>query len=153
MFGYSDKISLSVINALDKDGNIIDFQLSFPISEDFEIPDNILQVSIFEMRQDIGYQGFNSFKIFIGTCSSIDEMYEAGILDKTVIRENLHIKRLDKKICYFDNEKGNHVIYTTVDRGDIVVKNKDEMKNVLINISNEFASIKSSIARIKKMGE
>ena len=42
MFGYSDKISLSVINALDKDGNIIDFQLSFPILEDFEIPANIL---------------------------------------------------------------------------------------------------------------
>ena len=151
MFGYEDKITLSAINAINKDGEIIDFHLSFPIEYDFDVPENILQMSIFEMRQDIGINGFNSFKIFIGTASSIDNMLEDGRLKNTVIRENLHIERLDRSICYFDNEKGEHVIYSTVNPGDIVVKDIEEMKKILISISNEFGSIKSSIQRIKKM--
>ncbi|MBP5683900.1 MAG: hypothetical protein J6X02_01420 [Bacilli bacterium] len=74
MFRYGDKLTLSGINVVNKNGDIIDYHLSFPLEDtDFDIPEDVVEISIFEGHDDIAYL---SFKICVGDITNIYKICE-----------------------------------------------------------------------------
>jgi len=147
MFGYNEKCNLCIVNALD---------LSLPIDNDFKIPKNVVQVSVFEYIDGINPGGYSVFNIYIGEIKKLGEFISTVNYDPKSFGI---MERLDKRvllednICYYTNKKNTKIIYTKVNEQDIVVKNLDEMKEVIINISEEFRNIKSSINNIKTLSK
>lgn len=153
MFGYNDKLTLTAVNVINKDGEIIDYNLSFPIDEDnFSIPKDIIQMSIFEYHEEREITGYEAFKIYVGKTTSIRKICESEATN-VKFKNNL-IKKLDSpddKICYFDDSNGNHIMFSKINKGDIVVDNNDELKDALIYISNKFQNIKDSSLEIRRI--
>ena len=150
MFASNDNITLSCINVLNKDLKIIDFNLSFPLYDtDLEIPDDVIEVSIFESHLGRNNYGYVVYKICVGEVTSIEEIANSNepyLFDR---RAFSNIKRVDDKLCYYTNSDNVHLIYEQLNSDDIVVKDVNELKMVLINISNNFKCIKEAIDSIR----
>lgn len=152
MFRYNDKITLIATNAINKDGKIIDYILSFPITEDnLVIPEDVIQMSILEYHEGYQNYGYESFKICVGKTTSIKEMCE---LQKDNIEFYAHVlnsvETSNDKLCYLDDSTGKYSIFAKINDGDIVVENIEQLKDALILISNNFQKIKSSVLAIKE---
>ena len=66
MFHYEDKITLTADDLINRNGDITNYKLSFPIIEDeLNIPDDIIEVSIFEGNEGFDTFGYKSFKICV----------------------------------------------------------------------------------------
>ena len=51
MFGFSDKVTLTLINGANNDGVSIPFTLKLPVEdESFEIPEDLASVDVFEYQ-------------------------------------------------------------------------------------------------------
>lgn len=153
MLGCSDKITLCAINFTNKDGEIVNYHLPFPIKEDFELPNDIIGVSIFETHLGICNYGFTAFNIYVGNITTIKgtiDHYNTGKGYK-IIPDN--IKSIDDKLCYYNDNHDNWIVFAKINEGDIVVKDLEELKMVLITISNNFENIKEAISNIKKANE
>ena len=149
MLGCDDKITLCAINFTNKEGEIINYHLPFPVKEDFELPNDIIQVSIFETHQGICNYGFTAFNIYVGnitTIKGIIDHYKTGKGYKIIPDK---ISSVDAKLCYYNDNHDNWIVYAKINEGDIVVKDLHELKIVLINISNNFSNIKEAITNIK----
>ena len=153
MFGYNEKVTLTGNNIINKDGKFVDSVIKFPIDEEsLNIPDDVIQMSIYE-----GYDGKvtyigESFKIYVGGITSLREICDSNkenvsMLDHDVFKK---IKSVDDKVCYYETDGYWHV-FAHVNDGDIVVKNIDELKNVLVFISNRFNNIQKSIVDVKEL--
>ena len=148
MFRYGDKLTLSGINVVNKNGDIIDYHLSFPLEDtDFDIPKDVVEISIFEGHDDIAYL---SFKICVGDITNIYKICEdkqnVYLFEKRAFSE---IKSPGDDICYYKDSNNAFVVFSKINIGDIVVSNIEELKMVLINISNRFKCIKNSIDMIR----
>ena len=148
MFRCGDKLTLSCVNVVNRDGKIVDYNLSFPLEDsDFDIPNDVVEVSIFEAHDDVGYI---SFKILVGEITDIEKIcedkYNAYMFDKRAFNE---IKSIDDRLCYYYDPDGFYYVFAKVNEGDIVVSNIEELKMELIYISNHFKNIKDSIATIR----
>ena len=149
MLGCNDKITLCAINFTNKDGEIINYHLSFPIKEDFELPNDIIQLSIFETHQGICNYGFTAFNIYVGDITTIKgtiDHYKTGKGYKIIPDK---ISNVDAKLCYYNDDHGNWIVFAKINEGDIVVKDLHELKIVLTNISNNFSNIKEAITNIR----
>ena len=149
MLGCNDKITLCAINFTNKNGEIINYHLKFPIDAYFEIPEDIIQVSIFETHQGICNYGFTAFNIYVGDITTIKETidhYNSGKGYKIIPDK---IKSIDTKLCYYNDEHDNWIIFAKVNNNDVVVKDANELKSILINISNSFENLQNSINNIK----
>jgi len=149
MLGCSDKITLCAINFTNKDGEIINYHLSFPLKEDFEIPEDVIQVSIFEAHQGFSNYGFTAFNIYVGNITTIKgtiDHYNTGKGYKVIPDK---IKSVDAKLCYYNDNHDNWIVFAKINEGDIVVKDLQELKMILITISNNFENIKEAIGNIK----
>lgn len=152
MLGYSDKFTLTTINAISKDGKKLDYVLSFPLEDnDFYIPDDIIEISIFEYHEGYTNYGFIPFKIYVGKTTSIKEIVDshkenisffAGVTDT--------IKNTEDRLCYFLDDKENKKVFARLNDGDIVVEDTDGLRDALITISNNFQNIKNSVSRIRQ---
>ena len=150
MFHYNDKVTLTAANSINKDGKITNFNLSFPIKNDnFIVPEDIIQIYIYECT-DNSFLGSISFKICVGRTTNLSTLVNSkeqfSFLDRNI---SIGINRVDDKLCYYDDDNGKHVIFAKINKGDIVVRDTEELKNLLINISNEFLNIKTSVSKIK----
>lgn len=151
MLGYEEKITLTGANALNKDGKIIDYTISFPIVDtDFDIPKGVIQISIMEGQWGRQNYAYTAFKIHVGQITSISEICEKKD-QKVKFYYNVvkNIKDPDDKLCYYIDDSGKYIIFARIDKGDIVVKNLHELKIVLMTISNNFKNIKDAITNIK----
>ena len=75
MFGYSDKVTLSGVNVINKKGQIIDLNLKFPLDEkNLDIPDDVIQMSIYEGFDGPDCFAVESFKIYVGGITSLSEI-------------------------------------------------------------------------------
>ena len=150
MFHYNDKVTLTAANSINKDGKIVNFNLSFPIKdENLVVPEDIIQIYIYECT-DNSFIGSISFKICVGKTTNLSTLVKSkeqfSFLDRNI---SIGINRIDDKLCYYDDNSGKHVIFAKINKGDIVVKDTEELKKLLIYISNEFLNIKTSVSKIK----
>lgn len=148
MFRNGDKLTLSCINVINKGGKIIDYHISFPLEDsDFDIPEDVVEMSIFEGHDDIGYL---SFKICVGDITNLykicNDKEGAYLFERRAFSD---IKSPDDDICYYNDSNNVHIVFSKINEGDIVVSDIEELKRVLINISNNFKSIKDSIVMMK----
>ena len=153
MFGYNDKITLTATNAINKEGKIIPYSLSFPIGEsDFVVPNDIRQISIMEYHE--GYETYitESFKIYIGRIISLENLCSASQTNKVQFVNNLLSKAnsLGEQVCCYENDGKNMIAYAIVRKSDFVVENTEQLKECLLYISENFKNIKESISNIQK---
>ena len=147
MFRQSDKMTLSVINVTDKNGKIIDLHLPFPIKdESFEIPKNIVKVSIFEYHQNVVSDGFIAFNIYVGKITTLASLAEENKRCVVIPRD---IKHIDDKLCYYTDLDNKKVAFAKINPGDKVVADTEELHDILLRISRNFAQIKNAISSIK----
>ncbi len=156
MFGFNDKVTLTGINTINQNGEIIDYIISFPITDyDFDIPEETIQISIFEGHLGRENYGYTAFKICVGEITSIEEICEKQnnnikFLNKDIAKS---IKNVDDKLCYYEDKDGKYIIFARIDDGDVYVKDIRELKKVLITISNNFENIQSAVTNIRKAKE
>ena len=150
MLEYNDKMTLTGINAINKKGKIIDYNLVFPLkNDDFCLPEDIVEISIFEYHEGYENYGFKALKICLGKITSIREICESH--DDNIKFERRVFEEIvtpDDNLCYFD-EDGQKIVFSKINPGDIVTKNLDDFKSALISVSDNYRIIKSAIERIR----
>ena len=147
MFGCYDEVNLVLLNAVNKDMEVVDFILKFPIEEkDFVIPSDIVYMDVMEAHVISGQYSFGSFRIHVGKTAT----FEGLLRDKFCINKQVfdELDSCDDEICYYD-EDDKHIVFAKVNEVDIVVKDIDELRMVLLSISDSFKNIKDSTAQIK----
>ncbi len=153
MFHYEDKINLVADNIVNRNGDITNYKLTFPITEeDLNIPDDIIHVSIIECCEgfDSSY-GYESFKICVGKITSFNEIRRNEIKNVIFGKKAIScMEGLDDKLCYFKNDNNIYMVFAKIDEGDIVVETQEELKEALMFISKRFETIQNEILRIKE---
>ena len=151
MFRYNDKLTLMAINFLNKKGDISNYRLSFPIDkEKLDIPKDIIKLSIFEYHEGYETYGHEIFKICVGNLTSIARICKNHEYNYDFLGNIAgSIKSPNDKLCYYDNELGKRIIFAKINEEDRVVSNIGELKDTLIDISDNFMNIKTSILRLK----
>ena len=150
MLGFNDRFTLTATNAINKQGEELDYYLKLPIENDAAIPKDIIQISIAEYHMGHGIHGTEAFKIYIGKTINVDRLCHDDTKD-VEFRPNVveSVDTPEDELCYFDSEDGKHIIFAKVNHGDIVVDNIDELKEALMVISKEYKNIEASISRIR----
>ena len=91
---------------------------------------------------------FMAFSIYVGEKSSLNDLITSN--KKIAIKNNAKIENLDNPLLYrIINNK--IIILRELNSNDIVVQNKEELQQVLKNLSLEFQNIKDTIQRIRKL--
>ena len=65
MFGYGDRITLSLVNGADINGKAVPFNLRLPAAEDYEIPEDLSVVDVFEYQEGSSTNGLIVFMLVI----------------------------------------------------------------------------------------
>ena len=157
MLGYNDKFILIGNNIINRKREMTNHTISFPITEDnLYIPEDILQMSIFEYHEVNEYKsyGYEVFKIYVGKITSINQICSSST--KNVKFKNNVLKSIkteEDKMCYFDDDLGRHIVFAKLNKNDIVVDNIEELKNALIFISKKIQNIKDITLDIKRYNE
>ena len=150
MLEYNDKMTLTGINAINKKGKIINYNLVFPLNDDdFYLPEDITEISVFEYHEGYENYGFKAFKICMGKITSIREICESHDNDVKFERRVFEeIVTPDDNLCYYDEDDKKN-IFSKLNQGDIVVKDLDDFRSALISVSDNYRIIKSAIERIR----
>lgn len=154
MFAYNEKITLTVMNVRDRYGKLLPISISLPFNiKNLNFPENISQLSIIEYHEGIETYGHRAFNIYVGEVGTIEEIIKKDI--KIRINNNFHseIKSCKEQLVYQQIEENMVYIFASVQGNDIVVKNVEELAEILKIISKEISSIKRSVAKIRKLGK
>lgn len=96
MFGVHDKVTMVGVNAKDMNGEPLNYIIRFPIdNDDFDIPEEIRQISIMEGFTDLKSEGCKiSFEIFIGKKTKLKngEQRQANDFLYGIVYDPLHIE-------------------------------------------------------------
>lgn len=155
MFGVNDRTSLTGINVFNKNKKLSGYVLKFPFNvEELDIPEDMVQMTIFE--NDSGYVNFGHavFKICIGDITTLAAVNNNSEEERLEFFPGLfdELDGTDNKIFYFIDDTGKKVLFSKVNDNDIVVSNLEEAKKVLIKMSNEYRTIKEATTRLKNCG-
>ena len=121
MFGYADKVTLTLINGADNNGCPVPFTLKLPVEdESFELPKNLASVDVFEYQEGTTNNGIIVFSIFVGEKATIDELIDIKDGLKIELRREIEIPGVDYPICY-QVVDGKNVILSSIP-GDIYLK-------------------------------
>ena len=152
MLGQGDKITISGINAINREGDVIDFQVSFPIEGELKIPEDLVKLSIFEYQEGPHFSGKKAFRICVGQTTSVREICEKNDMNCSFVQNSFkEIKGIDDVLCFYIGENGKKTIFARVNNEDIVVGNLEELRNVLYEISYNVENIYGSIGNIKSL--
>lgn len=153
MFGFSDKVTLTLINGTNNDGCSIPFTLKLPVEdESFEIPEDLASVDVFEYQEGTVNNGVIVFSIFVGEKSTIDKLIDIKDGIKLELRREIEIPGVDSPICY-QVVDGKRKIFANVDDSDLVVSNHDELRTAILKLSNNYSEFCSSVQKVKCFGE
>ncbi len=155
MFGVNDRTSLTGINVFNKNKKLSGYVLKFPFNgEELDIPEDMVQMTIFE--NDSGYANFGHavFKICIGEITTLDEINNNSKLERIEFFPSVfdELEGTADKIFYFIDDTGKKVLFSKVNDEDIVVSDIKEAKRVLTKISNEYRTINEATTRLKNCG-
>ena len=154
MFAYNEKINLTVMNVRDRYGKLLPINLSLPFNvKNLNFPENISQLSIIEYHEGIETYGHRVFNIYVGQTGTIKEILDKKVKIKINNNLNEEIKSVKEQLVYYQKDDGNIHIFASLHGNDIVVKNVEELEEVLKIISKELSSIKRSVAKIRKLGK
>lgn len=149
-----ERVMLKAVNAVNKKGKLLDFNLEFPIKdENFIIPEDIVLLDLFEYHEtNEGKYCKKLFKICVGKINTweyfcINEPDKINVTDEVINS----LGKGNNKVCYFDKSDGKHFIFTKVNPEDVVVNNTKELKEILIYISNNSKNTNESISNIKNI--
>ena len=151
MFGNNDKITLTLYNAMGKNGKLLPFVLSLPVGdEDIEIPENVLQMRVDEYNQGSQDCPAVAFYIYVGKVSTVASLFNGN--KKLEISKNIDsIESIDMPICYYTSDDDRNIIFAKVNDNDIVVEDTEELKKVITIISNHFAKVKDEVSKVKEL--
>lgn len=152
MFGNNDKITLTLVNAMDKNGRLLPFVLSLPVGDkDIVIPENVLKMDVFESNITFQEYGSVAFSIYVGKVSTVMSLFNENKNNLKISKGLNHIEDVDMPICYYTSDDGRNIIFAKVNDNDIVVKDTEELKKVIVNISKHFTKIKNEVSKIKEL--
>lgn len=153
MFGYADKVTLTLINGADNNGCPVPFTLKLPVEdESFELPKDLASVDVFEYQEGTVNNGVIVFSIFVGEKSTIDELIDIKDGIKLELRREIEIPGVNSPICY-QVVDGKRKIFANVDDSDLVVSNHDELRTAILKLSNNYSEFCSSVQKVKCFGE
>lgn len=148
MFGYFDKVTLTLTNGSDVNGKIVPFSLKLPIDEDYEIPEDLAAVDVFEYQEGSVNNGIVVFSIYVGEKSTIDELVDMPRDKKLKLRDGIEIPAVDSEICY--RVVGDYrLVYANVEDNDVVVGSHDELRKVIGKLSEDYNAFSKSVQKIK----
>ena len=151
MFGNNDKITLTLINAKNIDGEILPLQLSLPLTDDnYTIPNDLVSIDVFEYHEGLVNGGKIAFSIYIGEVTSINNLIKSNTMSDVRISKNIVITSIDSPICIKDR-LDKKIVFANINENDVVVNNKEELIFVIQNLSNNISIIKKSLTKIKTM--
>lgn len=154
MFGYNDKVTLTLMNASDTDGNLLPLSLKLPVSQDSEyvIPDNLASVDVFEYQEGMVNNGIVVFSIFVGEKSTIEDLAEMNDDKRIQLRSRIEIPAINSDVCYQvvgDRRK----VFAVVEENDVVVSDHQELRDVIGRLSDDYTSFCHAVQKIKYFGK
>lgn len=153
MFRNNDKFTLTITNFLDLDGNVLPGNIKMPINGEISIPKETVQVMVFEYQEGNVMDGSLAFNIYIGEIRTISSLADDRNNNYFVfsVNKNVDIKSIESPVCTKKTNTGKVVVFATVTENDIVVKNLDELKEKLYEISDSFLQVKEATSKVKKL--
>ena len=151
MFGYGDRITLSLVNGTDINGNIIPFNLSLPVNGDYEIPEDLSVVDVFEYQEGTSANGIIVFSIYVGNKSTVGELVEIKDGKHIKLRDEIEIPSIDSDICY-QTIGDNRVVYAVIEENDLVVESHEKLRDAISKLSEDFNAFNKSVQKIKQFG-
>ena len=148
MFGQNDKVTLTLLNARDIDGNILPFQLKLPINCKYILPEGIASLDVFEYHEGLVNGGNIVFSIHIGEITSINNLINENAIYDVKISKNIVIPSIDSPIC-IQNMVGKKVVFATLNEQDIVIENKEKLIEVIDHLSDNFNEIKRTVNKVR----
>lgn len=152
MFRKYDKVTLTAMNVYDRDCNLLYIAIPFPLKdENIIFPENTAVLSITEFYQGQIFHDQHDFNIYVGKVSTVEEL-----LDRNLILKRSKVYPRERKIIidpvvYHEKNDNTCEIIATLQESDIVVENVEELRQVLKQISEEFANIRNSINKVRKL--
>lgn len=147
MFRQNDKITLTLMNARDIQGNILPFELKLPLTNEYSIPENIVALDVFEYHEGLVNGGNVAFSIYMGETTSINNLIKENIVFDIKITKNIVNLSMDTSICV-QNISGKKVVFSIVNEQDVVVKDKEKLIQVIEQLSSNFKVMNDSIEKI-----
>lgn len=152
MFGYGDKVTLSLVNGTDVNGKIIPFNLSLPANDDYEIPEDLSVIDVFEYQEGSSTNGLIVFSIYIGNKTTIRELVDIKDGKHIKLRDEIEIPSIDTDICY-QTVGDNRVVFAVLDETDLVVGSHEELRDAIGKLSEDFNVFNKSVQKIKHFGK
>lgn len=152
MFGSYDKMTLSLVNAADTDGNLLPFSLTLPVDAEVSLPSELASVDVFEYQEGFIAGGEIAFSIYVGEKSTIDEIVDMKDGIRMQLRDEIEIPSVDTPVCYqiVDNKKK---IYAVLDENDVVARDHNELKKVISELSSNYSAFTDAAQKIKQFGK
>lgn len=151
MFGYGDRITLSLVNGTDINGKIVPFNLSLPVDGDYEIPEELSVVDVFEYQEGSSTNGLIVFSIYVGNKKTIGELADINDGKHIKLRDEIEIPSIDSDICY-QTIGDNRVVYAVVEENDLVVESHEKLRDAISKLSEDFNVFNKSVQKIKQFG-
>lgn len=152
MFGYGDRITLSLVNGADINGKAVPFNLRLPAAEDYEIPEDLSVVDVFEYQEGSSTNGLIVFSIYVGNKKTIGELADINDGKHIKLREQIEIPSIDSGICY-QTIGDNRFVYAVVEDNDLVVNSHEELRDAISKLSEDFNNFNKSVQKIKCFGK
>lgn len=151
MFGLNDKLTLTIGNARDIDGNIIPFSLKLPLIEnEIYIPENLVSVDVFEYQESFLTGGRCVFRIYVGEVSTMLKIIANKNNKRIKITRDFMIRNVDSHICLQEDEE-QIKIFALLESQDIVVNNHEKLVRVITELSNEHSILRNSLTNIRTL--
>ena len=148
VFGYGDRITLSLVNGADINGKAVPFNLRLPAAEDYEIPEDLSVVDVFEYQEGSSTNGLIVFSIYVGNKKTIGELADINDGKHIKLREQIEIPSIDSDICY-QTIGDNRFVYAVVEDNDLVVNSHEELRDAISKLSEDFNNFNKSVQKIK----
>lgn len=153
MFKNNDRLTLSLINARDINGNILQLSLTLPLKDnEFHIPEEVVAIDIFEYQEGTTTNGRVVFSLYVGETTSIKMIIPEIRRKKVKMAKGIKIPSADSIVCY-QNISGVKNIFAVLKPQDIIVKEPSQLPGVISNLSNEYAILCRSINNIKTLSK
>ncbi len=148
MLANNDKIVFSLVNITGFNGGYLDYSCVLPNEIPDEILEKILAIDVFEYHEGKVHSGFVAFSIYVGKKGTVKDLIDQNV--KIKIKPNLKISDITSPIIYSDNEEVKLII-NNLKPNDIIVNNKEELKEVIRLLSSEIQNLKETITRVRNL--
>lgn len=151
MFGINDKLSLTLINAKDVNGNILPFQLQLPLNNNkYNLPKELASIDVFEYHEGLVNSGHVVVSLYVGKVTTINKIIDEIAKGNVRIATNLEIASINTPLC-IKNNLGKQVVFDVINDHDIVVESQEQLMETIEQLSNNLNIINNSVSKIKKL--